>query len=70
MNNFSFITSRDRAEVVARELGDYVTVERYDDDCDKITFVEPMSNLQLILLLHAGIKHGHDTLAKALGVGV
>ena len=70
MNNFSFITSRDRAEVVARELGDYVTVERYDDDCDKITFVEPMSNLQLILLLHAGIKHGHETLAKALGVGV
>jgi hypothetical protein len=70
MDNMYFITSRDRAEVVAQELSDYVTVERYDDDCDKVTFVEPMSNLQLILLLHAGIKHGHNSLAKALGVGV
>lgn len=71
MNNMYFITAKDRAQVIAQELGeDYITVEHYDDDCDKVTFIKPMSSFQLILLFHAGIKHGHETLAKALGVGV
>ena len=70
MNNFYFITAKDRAQAIAKELSDYITVEHYDDECDKVTFIEPMSNFQLILLFHAGIKHGHGSLAKALGVGV
>jgi len=70
MNNFYFITAKDRAQAIAKELSNYITVEHYDDECDKVTFIEPMSHIQLILLFNPGIEHGHGSLAKALGVGV
>jgi hypothetical protein len=71
MDNLYFITTKDRAKVIVKELGeDYITLEHYDDTCDKVTFIKPMSSFQLLILFHAGISHGHNLLAKALGVGV
>ena len=65
MNKLEFITAKDRAKFIVEELGDKVTVTYYDEDCDKVTFVEPMSSFQLLVLFHAGIKCGHESLAKA-----
>jgi hypothetical protein len=65
-NNYSFITCKDRAQVIVKELEDKVIVEPFDDESDRVTFTN-VSNLDLLLLFHAGIKHGHSKLANALG---
>jgi hypothetical protein len=65
-NNYSFITCKDRAQVIVKELEDKVIVEPFDDESDRVTFTN-VSNLDLLLLFHAGIKHGHSKLASALG---
>ena len=65
-NNYSFITDKDRAQAIVNELEDKVIVEPYDDESDRVTFTN-VSNLDLLLLFHAGIKHGHSKLASALG---
>lgn len=65
MNKLEFITMKDRAKYIVEELGDKVTVTYYDEDCNKITFNEPISSFQLLILFHAGIKCGHEQLAKA-----
>ena len=68
MNKLEFITMKDRAKYIAAEfegMEHKVKIEHYDEDCDKVTFVEPMSSFQLLVLFHAGIKCGHESLAKA-----
>lgn len=70
MNKVEFITVKERAQVIAKELGDVVTLEHYDDECDRVIFNEPVNGLHLLLLLHAGIRHGSDSLARAFGVPV
>ena len=37
-NNYHFITASDRAEVIANELGDRVTIEPYDDGYCRVLF--------------------------------
>jgi hypothetical protein len=65
-NNYSFITDKDRAQAIVTVLEDKVTVEPYDDESDRVIFTN-VTNLDLLLLFHAGIKYGHGSLAKALG---
>lgn len=65
-NNYNFITASDRAEVIANELGDRVTIEPYDDDYCRVLF-NNVTNLDLLLLFHAGIECGHNKLIEALG---
>jgi hypothetical protein len=65
-NNYSFITCKDRAQVIVKELEDKVIVEPFDDESDRVTFTN-VSNLDLLLLFHAGIKYGHTKLANVLG---
>lgn len=64
-NNYNFITASDRAEVIANELGDRVTIEPYDDGYCRVLF-NNVTNLDLLLLFHAGVKVGHNELANVL----
>jgi hypothetical protein len=65
-NNYSFITDKDRAQAIVNELEDKVIVEPYDDESDRVTFTN-VTNLDLLILFHAGIKYGHTKLANVLG---
>jgi hypothetical protein len=65
-NNYSFITCKDRAQAIVAVLENKVTVEPFDDESDRVTFTN-VSNLDLLLLFHAGIKYGHTKLANVLG---
>jgi len=65
-NNYSFVACKDRVQAIVKELEDKVIVEPYDDESDRVTFTN-VTNLDLLLLFHAGIRYGHSTLAKALG---
>ena len=65
-NNYSFITCKDRAQAIVNELESKVILEPYDDESDKVIFIN-VTNLDLLILFHAGIRYGHSSLAKALG---
>ena len=63
MNTFKFITANERAEMIVEELGSKVTVEPYDDECSRVTFIN-LTDFDLLLLLHAGIEYGHSVFNK------
>jgi hypothetical protein len=69
MNNYYFITHKERSEYIVKELGDKITVEEYDEESNKITFNDSVGGFELLVLFHAGIRCGRDGMAKALGVG-
>jgi hypothetical protein len=67
MEQLQFISTKERSKYIAQELGDRVTIEEYDEECNRVTFNENISGFELLVLFHAGVKWGHDSLAKALG---
>jgi hypothetical protein len=64
-NNYSFISAKDRAQMIAKELGDKVTLEPHDDEYDRVVFTN-VNNLDLLLLFYAGVQYGYDKLANVL----
>jgi hypothetical protein len=67
MNTFKIITAKERSKYIVEELGDKVIIENYDDESDRVTFVN-FTDLDLLLVLHAGIRYGHDSLKEVLMV--
>ena len=58
--------SRDRIPYIVGEFGaDRVTVSEYNEDQDLITF-EVDSQLDFLMMFHAGIRCGSDKMGKAL----
>jgi hypothetical protein len=58
-NNYSFISAKDRAQMIAKELGDKVTLEPHDDEYDRVVFTN-VNNLDLLLLFYAGMAYRHS----------
>jgi hypothetical protein len=58
--------TRDRVPYIVEELGaDKVTVTMYNEDQDLIAF-EAGSQMDFLMMFHAGIKCGSDKMSKAL----
>ena len=58
--------TRDRVPYIVEELGaDKVTVTMYNEDQDLIVF-EVNSQMDLLMMFHAGVKCGSDKMSKAL----
>jgi hypothetical protein len=58
--------TRDRVPYIIEELGaDRVTVTMYNEDQDLIVF-EVDSQMDLLMMFHAGVKCGSDKMGKAL----
>jgi hypothetical protein len=58
--------SKDRVPYIVEELGvDKVTVTMYNEDQDLIAF-EANSQMDFLMMFHAGIKCGSDKMSKAL----
>jgi hypothetical protein len=58
--------TRDRVPYIVEELGaDKVTVTMYNEDQDLIVF-EAGSQMDFLMMFHAGIKCGSDKMSKAL----
>jgi hypothetical protein len=58
--------TRDRVPYIVEELGaDKVTVTMYNEDQDLIAF-EANSQMDFLMMFHAGIKCGSDKMSKAL----
>jgi hypothetical protein len=67
MDELKFIMYKDRAKIVAEELGNDVVIEHYDDDADTVIF-KKVNGIMLLLLFHAGVRSGHDGLKNALNI--
>ena len=64
--NVELFISKDRVSYIVNELGaDRVTVTMYNEDQDLIVF-EVKSQMDLLMMFHAGVKCGSDAMAKAL----
>ena len=60
------IITKDRASYIVEHLGkDRVTVSEYNEEQDTIKF-ELKNTLDILIMFHAGIKYGSDSMAKAL----
>jgi hypothetical protein len=58
--------TRDRVPYIVEELGaDKVTVTMYNEDQDLIVF-EVVSQMDILMMFHAGIKCGSDKMSKVL----
>jgi hypothetical protein len=66
MKKVELCISRDRVPYIVEELGaDRVTVTMYNEDQDLIAF-EVGSQMDLLMMFHAGVKCGSDKMGKAL----
>jgi len=58
--------SKDRVPYIVEELGvNKVTVTEHDGSQNQVSF-ELDNQIDLLYILHAGIRYGSDTMAKAL----
>ena len=57
--------NKERVPYVVEEFGDRVTVTPYNEDSDVITF-EYEGQIDILKMFHAGIRHGSDSMRKAL----
>jgi len=56
--------TKDRIPFLVEEFGTRITVTPYNEDQDMITF-EYVNQLDILMVFHAGIRCGSDSMAKA-----